>query len=70
METTKWKVKNTRLKEVIWSVWIYCAADYPDSFQSSIVPEDLAEKDVLFPSLAVSIRQCQAILPVPFIPSR
>lgn len=27
-------------------------ADYPDSFQSLIVPEDLAEKGVLSPSLA------------------
>lgn len=24
METTKWKVNNTRLKEVVCSLWIYC----------------------------------------------
>lgn len=45
-------------------------AGYPDSFQSSIVPEDLAEKDVLSSFLAVSIRHCQAILPYHlFLPS-
>lgn len=24
METTKWKVKNTKLKKAVCSVWIYC----------------------------------------------
>lgn len=37
--------------------------EYPESFQRLIVPEDLAEKDVFN-------RHCQAILPVPFVPSQ
>ncbi|KAJ7411080.1 Protein CLEC16A [Willisornis vidua] len=52
METTKWKVKNTKLKEAVFGFTADYLASNPDSLQSLIVPEDLAEKDVFSPHLA------------------
>lgn len=68
METAKWKVKNTRLKEVVCSVWIYCRLPrlFPE-FDSAWRP---CREDCSLPLPCLFNRHCQAILPVPFIPSQ